>query len=294
MDQRHPPVPINAQDSKNRPIIALLTDFGLSDGYVGVMKGVIASIAPHTQCIDITHDSAPQNIAEAAWILATSYHYFPRGTIFVCVVDPGVGSSRKAIAVHAGDWLFVGPNNGLFSYVYNEQLVHAAVVLTNAAFHLPQVSTTFHGRDIFAPVAAHLARGTLLDELGLSLDPTTLQHLNIRPPIHHGTNGETHIEGHIAHVDHFGNLITNIPVSMVPHLFTVPAVQAIFPQQSQEKSTLPITRRQHFFAGAAESDSPFIYVDSSGYLAIAVHNGNAAQLLGKCCGATMTLVIREK
>jgi len=133
-----------------RPVIALLTDFGTGDGDVGVMKGVIAGITPDAHIIDITHDVAPQNIASGAWILASAYRYFPNNTAFVCVVDPGVGSNRGAIAVHAGDWFFVGPDNGLFSYILSEQAVHAAALLSNPAYHLPHVSSTFHGRDLCA------------------------------------------------------------------------------------------------------------------------------------------------
>src|SRR5207248_3664906 len=148
--------------SSLRPVIALMTDFGLGDGDVGVMKGVIVGIVPNVQIIDITHDVAPQNVPSGAWILASGYRYYPPRTVFVCVVDPGVGSSRGAIAVHAADWFFVGPDNGLFSYIFVEQIVHEAVVLDNPAYHLPQVSSTFHGRDIFAPAGAHLARGVAL------------------------------------------------------------------------------------------------------------------------------------
>src|SRR5947209_16690949 len=144
------------------PVIAMMTDFGLGDGDVGVMKGVIIGIVPHVQIIDITHDVAPQNVPSGAWILASGYRYYPPGTVFVCVVDPGVGSSRGAIAMHAGDWFFVGPDNGLFSYIFVEQIVHEAVILDNSAYRLPQVSSTFHGRDIFAPAGAHLARGVAL------------------------------------------------------------------------------------------------------------------------------------
>src|SRR5947209_15114493 len=124
----------------SRPVIALMTDFGLGDGDVGVMKGVIAGITPEVHIIDITHDIAPQNIPSGAWILASAYRYFPAGTAFVCVVDPGVGSVRAAIALHAGDWFFVGPDNGLFSYVLSEQPVHGAVTLSNPSYHLSQVS----------------------------------------------------------------------------------------------------------------------------------------------------------
>jgi S-adenosyl-L-methionine hydrolase (adenosine-forming) len=193
-------------------VIAFLTDFGLSDGYVGVMKGVVQSIAPQVCMLDITHDIAAQDIATASWVLATTYSYFPAGTIFICVVDPGVGSKRRPAAIHAGKWYFVGPDNGLFNYVLAQQSVHAAVTLTNSAYHLAQVSHTFHGRDIFSPVAAHIARGVALSELGQAIDPASLQRLNIvQPVLQHGR-----IEAQVAHIDHFGNIITNIPLDMVP------------------------------------------------------------------------------
>src|SRR5437588_12405742 len=157
----------------SHPVIALLRDFGIGDGDVGVMKGVIAGITPGAHIIDITHEIAPQQIPSGAWILASAYRYFPTNTVFVCVVDPGVGSSRGAIALHAGEWFFVGPDNGLFSYVMSEQTIHAAVLLTNSSYHLRTVSTTFHGRDIFAPTGAYLACGLtgVFFELGPSVGP---------------------------------------------------------------------------------------------------------------------------
>ncbi len=151
-------------------------------------KGVIATTAPDVYIIDITHEVAPQNIPSGAWILATVYRYFPNNTVFVCVIDPGVGSSRNAIAVHAGDWFFVGPDNGLFSYILAERAIHRAVVLSNPAYHLAQVSSTFHGRDIFAPAGAHLARGVALTELGTQIDPATLRRIDIGPPSRRGTH----------------------------------------------------------------------------------------------------------
>src|SRR6266704_2407933 len=200
----------------SHPVIALLTDFGIGDGDVGVMKGVIAGITPGAHIIDITHEIAPQRIPSGAWILASAYRYFPTNTVFVCVVDPGVGSSRGAIALHAGEWFFVGPDNGLFSYVLAEQPVQAVVVLSNPAYQLPQVSATFHGRDIFAPAGAYLARGITLFELGPQIDATTLQRIDIGPPERKGPQ----IDAHIIHVDRFGNLITSIPLALVPELFS--------------------------------------------------------------------------
>src|SRR5579885_398769 len=194
---------------QERPVVALMTDFGLGDGDVGVMKGVIAGIAPQAQIIDITHEIAPQNVASAAWILSTAYRYFPVGTVFVCVIDPGVGSSRGAIAVAAGDWFFVGPDNGLFSYIYAQQPVHGAVLLQNPAYQLPQVSSTFHGRDIFAPAGAYLARGVGLQEFGAPVAPAALQRLPIEPPVRR----QNSIEASIMHIDQLGKIITSVTIS---------------------------------------------------------------------------------
>jgi len=279
---------MNHQSISSHPrlLIALMTDFGLADGDVGVMKGVIATIAPDVYIIDITHEVAPQNIPSGAWILATVYRYFPNNTVFVCVVDPGVGSSRNAIAVHAGDWFFVGPDNGLFSYVLAERAIHRAVVLSNPAYHLAQVSSTFHGRDIFAPAGAHLARGVALTELGTQVDPATLRRIDIGPPSRRGT----HIDAHVLHVDRFGNLISDIPLALVPELFSSQAakqqVQIIFPTLGAV-----VKRRSHFFAESPDDGKPFIYADSSGYVGIAVRNGNAARALGAGTGIPITYVI---
>ena len=273
--------------TNSRPVIALMTDFGIGDGDVGVMKGVIASITPDVHIIDITHHVAPQNVPSGAWILASAYRYFPKNTVYVCVVDPGVGSSRRAIALHAGDWFFVGPDNGLFSYILAEQPVRATVLLSNPTYHLPHVSSTFHGRDIFAPVGAHLARGLTrtFAELGTSIDPATLQRLEIALTSRRGTD----IDAHIVHVDNFGNLITSIPSDMVPELFTAPQVQIIFPQQG-----VVVEKRRRFFAEGHEDGQAFIYSDSSGYIGIAVRNGNAARTLGVGVGAAITLVTAAK
>jgi len=271
-----------------RPVIALLTDFGQADGDVGVMKGVIAGICPDVHIIDITHDVDPQNIASGAWILATAYRYFPKNTVFVCVVDPGVGSSRRAIAVHAGDWFFVGPDNGLFSYVMVEQTIQAVVVLSNPAYQLPQISATFHGRDIFAPASAYLAWGTALLELGSQIDSATLQRIDIGPPVRKGTQ----IDAHIIHVDRFGNLITNIPLTLVPELFSVQqagqAMRILFSTRN-----VVVDKRRRFFAEGPTDGEAFIYGDSSGYVGIAVRNGNAAKMLGIAFGSPIILLTQD-
>jgi len=186
-------------------IITLTTDFGLADGYVGTMKGVILSIAPTATIVDISHDIAPQDVREGAYTLYAAYPYFPQGTIHVVVVDPGVGSERRAIALRTAQATFVAPDNGVLSYVVAGERVEQIVHLTNPSYHLSPVSCTFHGRDIFAPAAAHLARGIRLAELGQPLTEIItfpLPRPQLRPD---GT-----IVGQVIHVDRFGNLITSI------------------------------------------------------------------------------------
>jgi S-adenosylmethionine hydrolase len=268
----------------SRPVIALMTDFGIGDGDVGVMKGVIAGITPDAHIIDITHNVGPQNVSSGAWILAASYRYFPKNTVFVCVVDPGVGSKRGAIALHAGDWFFCGPDNGLFSYVISEQPLHAAVLLANSSFHLPTVSSTFHGRDIFSPVGAYLARGLtdIFFELGPPVDPSALRGLEIGGAVRDGTT----INAYIVHVDNFGNLITSIPLSKVPELYSVSQVKIVFTNNG-----IAVEKLRQFFAEGPDDGQAFIYGDSSGYVGIAVRNGNAANTLGIGLGEPLALII---
>jgi S-adenosyl-L-methionine hydrolase (adenosine-forming) len=270
-----------------RPVLAFLTDFGSTDSYVSVMKGVALTITSDIHLVDITHDVPPQRIATGAWHLATCYRYFPPGTIYVCVVDPGVGSARHPVALHAGNWFFVGPDNGLFSYILAEQPIHEAVILTNPTYHLPRVSTTFHGRDVFSPVAAHIARGVPLSEFGPPIETTTLHHLNTTAPVRQ----RAEIAAHIIHIDHFGNLITTIPFSQVPDLFTSAAVRLTFPAQE-----IVVTERHLFFSDPSTKDTthPFLYNGSSGYIAVAIQNGNAAQSLNVKYGDSVTLTLIEK
>ncbi len=268
-----------------RPVIALMTDFGLDTGDVGILKGVVLSIVPEAQLVDITHLIAPQNIMSGAWILKRSYRYFPHGTVFVCVVDPGVGSNRSPIAIQAGEWYFVGPDNGLFSYILAEQPVRQAVLLSHPACHLSDVSTTFHGRDVFAPVAAHIAHGVPMLELGPLIDTATLHRLDMRQ----ATRQEMQVQdAYVLHVDHFGNLVTNIPLPLVPDLFSSSHVELAFPEQG-----VVISERRHFFSDSKQSEEerPFIYGDSSGYVGVALRNGNAAHTLLVDNGAAITFNI---
>ena len=193
-------------------LITLLTDFGLSDVYVGVMKGVIAQVNPGVRVIDLSHEVSPQDVSAARFCLMNAYPYFPPGTVHVAVVDPGVGSTRRAIAVELEDGFLVGPDNGLFGGVLSRHRAIAAVELTNTKFwRSGQLSSTFHGRDLFASVAAHLASGLELQALGTAID---LQGLVQLPMLSYRSEGNR-VWGLVQYCDRFGNLITNIPGSVV-------------------------------------------------------------------------------
>ena len=183
--------------------ITLTTDFGTKDYFVGAMKGVILSIAPGVQIVDITHEIPPQDIVEAAFVLRNAWPYFPEGTVHVAVIDPGVGGRRRPLALRTRDHFFVGPDNGLFHLVLRDVSVEQTVEISNPSFVGPRVSDTFHGRDIFAPAAAHLSQGVELIELGPEVEPLCAESdgLRIEP---------RRIIGQVIHVDRFGNLVTNI------------------------------------------------------------------------------------
>ena len=197
--------------SKN-PLITLLSDFGISDEYVAVMKAAIAKVNPIVRVVDITHQIPAQSIVAARFCLMNAYPYFPSGTVHVAVVDPGVGGKRRAVAVEIAQGFIVAPDNGLLSGVLSQNSVIAAVELTNPEYWLTsQPSTTFHGRDIFAPVGAHLANGVSLQKIGPEINPESLVKLDL-PQC---TQMDNSITGCIQYIDHFGNLVTNIPRSNV-------------------------------------------------------------------------------
>jgi len=187
-------------------IVALLTDFGLEDIYVGVMKGVISNISPDSQVVDITHAIRPQSVREGAFALMNSYHYFPKGTTFCVVVDPGVGSTRLPIAVKTDDYQFIAPDNGVLSYALSmADNEYEVVSLENPEYQLEQVSNTFHGRDIFSPVAAYIARGDVsLAEFGEQLEKIFMF------PMPQMEYDQHRLIGEVMHLDHFGNIITSI------------------------------------------------------------------------------------
>jgi S-adenosylmethionine hydrolase len=260
--------------SENR-LITLLSDFGLKDVYVGVMKGVIAQINPRLTVVDLTHQIPPQNIAAARFNLMNAYPYFPVGTVHVAVVDPGVGSHRRGIALQIDAGFLVGPDNGLFSGVLHQTGVIAAVELTNSQYWwTPTPSTTFHGRDIFAPVGAHLASGVPIAQLGESIDPKTLTSLAMgdRTPTASG------ITGCIQYIDHFGNLVTNIPAAEVQgKTWSVVVGERIIPSS-------------HTYSDRAPGEVVTL-IGSHGWVEIAVNSGSAQQALQIEMGSPVEVVV---
>jgi S-adenosyl-L-methionine hydrolase (adenosine-forming) len=238
-------------------VITLLTDFGIVDYFVGAVKGAILSVNPRVVIVDITHEIPPQDVEGAAFTLLASYQAFPSGTIHLAVVDPGVGSERRPIVMRACDQLFVGPDNGIFTYVYDREPSHQVFHITSEKYFRPSPSTTFHGRDIFAPVAAALSKGVRPDDLGPPItDPVRLKN-SLTPEV-----------SKIIHIDRFGNCITNITRDLID-----PARHA----------TLVINRKQisafREFYGSGSSNELFAIWGSAGFLEISINGGSAAEVL---------------
>jgi S-adenosylmethionine hydrolase len=191
--------------------VTLLTDFGTRDGYAGEIKGVLATRAPEAVLVDIAHDLSPGDVRGAAWVLGRTWTRFPAGTVHLAVVDPGVGGERRPVALRLAERWFVGPDNGLITLARRSHAVAEARQIDPSIGEHP-VSDTFHGRDLFAPAAAHLAAGRTASKLGPSIESESIVGLRVPRP---ARDGEV-LRGHVAHVDHFGNLITNLPVEWLP------------------------------------------------------------------------------
>lgn len=261
-----PPVP--AFSSSAGPIITLLTDFGTADYFVAAMKGVILSANPQARIVDITHEIPPQDVEAGAFILLTGCSSFPPGTIHVAVVDPGVGSSRKPILIAAGGQFFVGPDNGLFSYVCDQLLVSEIIHLTTAKYFRQPVSTTFNGRDIFAPVAAALSAGIKPGELGTKIE-VCVRLEGLKP----GTYRKGKIKGRVVHIDRFGNCVTNVTRNEL-------SLAQIKAGASLRVKGKTIKSFRNYFAEESESrDKIFAVWGSAGFLEIAAANKSAAKLL---------------
>jgi S-adenosylmethionine hydrolase len=255
------------------PVVTLLTDFGSSDAFVGVMKGVILGICPRARVVDLCHEVPPQDLETAAFLLDTAYRYFPPGAIHLAVVDPGVGGERRAVAVQAADYFFVAPDNGLLSYVLEAGEPKAAVAITNPAVMLHPVSRTFHGRDLFAPAAAHLAAGMALEELGPPV--TGLRRFEVSRP----ALTRDRIEAHVIHCDRFGNAITDLDERTLREWLG-----------EQDERHLVVRADAAEVRGLAPSyvaageGQPLAILGSSGRLEVAVNGGSASVRYGLARG----------
>jgi len=253
-------------------VIALLTDFGLRDPYAGAMKGAILSVCPGATLVDITHEVPAHDVAAGALALDAAYRHFPPGTIFVAVVDPGVGSERRPIAVGAGRWLFVGPDNGLLTFVLEVHPAARVHLLANPLLFREPRSPVFHGRDLFGPAAARLARGLALEEVGPPVaDPVRMD----QPP---KTRTDAGWDGAVLHVDRFGNLTTNLLESDLTAL-AGGALESL--EVCLGAEVLPLVRSYSDVAAGR----PCALVGSSGRLEIAVRRGRADALPGTAEGA---------
>jgi S-adenosyl-L-methionine hydrolase (adenosine-forming) len=250
----------------SKPIITLLTDFGLQDGYVASMKGAILSICPEANLVDITHEVPPQDIRFAAFVLHSVYTGFPRGTIHVVVVDPGVGTARKGIAIHTSDAVLVGPDNGVFSWILRMTPEYEARVLESTEYQRPQVSATFHGRDIFAPAAAHIGNGVPIELFGPSHMPFVAEWTVPRL-----TAGALH--GEVIHIDRFGNAVTNI---IAKDLERFSPRMEHFRVRAGGRDILGLSRTY----GDHPPDTILALIGSCDHLEIAVGMGDCARKLG--------------
>ena len=264
-------------------IITLLTDFGTQDYFVGAMKGVILSVNPAAQIIDITHDIPPQDIHAGAFNLLAVYKEFPSATIHVGVVDPGVGSDRRAILIECAGQFFIGPDNGLFSWICEREGKFVARRLTNAAYFRQPISTTFHGRDIFAPVAAALSNGVNPDEFGPLID----DHVRLESLKPKTT--DKGIEATIIHIDRFGNCITSLTRD---HFGAVELAAGASLMVNKQK----VTSFREFFAQPGQQDEAelFMIVGSAGFVEIAARNASAASILNARRGQLIILTTEDK
>lgn len=255
------------------PIITLLSDFGLQDGYVASMKGVILEICPAARLVDISHLITPQDVRSAAFVLYATYEYFPHGSVHLAVVDPGVGTERGAIAIRTASCFFVGPDNGLFSLILKKETGWEARRLENRQFRRNSVSSTFHGRDLFAPAAAHIASRVQFSTLGPACEPICL-------PWDEPIIGRGEVKGEVIHIDRFGNAVTNVPSETLekqgpPEKWMITA----------GKSLIHSIQKTYGRAGIGEA---LALTGSTGFIEIAVNRGNAASELELAPGAKVT------
>lgn len=256
-------------------IITLLTDFGMRDYFVGAMKGVIYSINPEAKIADVTHEIPAQDVRGAAFTLAQFYKTFPPGTVHTCVVDPGVGSSRRSLLVKTENYCFVAPDNGLLSYVFTEEKNFRVFELTNEEFFRPHVSRTFHGRDVFAPVAANLSKGIAPEKFGREIGGFVRFEISNPRKI-----SERETKAEIIHIDHFGNLITNLKAVDLPESFELRVNEKL------------ILKHHKYYAEARKSDI-FSIFGSADYLEIVAFQDSAKDLLNVKIGDEVFVAMKK-
>lgn len=246
------------------PIITLTSDFGLDDPYVGVMKGVMLQICPWARLVDLSHGIPQGDIVRASLVLRAAIDYFPGGTVHLAVVDPGVGSARVPIAVHGRGMHFVGPDNGLFGFLAEDDPPPRVLAIKPGPFTLPRTSATFHGRDIFAPIAAHLASGARLEELGTPA--RAMVTLDLPKP---QCVSSSFVRGSIIYVDHFGNCVSNV----LPEELGLDLARGKWTVRC-DAGEFPLRR----FYSEVEKGAPLAVVGSSGRVELSLRDGSAAQL----------------
>ncbi len=263
-------------------IITLISDFGVNDEYVGVMKGVILSINPAAIIVDITHHIEPQDLIHAAYIIKHSFKYFPEGTVHVVVVDPGVGSDRAIIALEMTGHIFLAPDNGTLTLLMDEGNIGSIVRVEDSRYFLESVSRTFHGRDIFAPVAAYLSKGIGIKALGVPINKIGLKRLFVE---HASISDSGELVGAVVFIDRFGNLITNIDEKSLDKFC-----------KACNKKRLEFRIGQNKIIGLSKSyesalpQNPLAIIGSRGYLEIAVNCGNARSYFMADRGDTVTVL----
>jgi S-adenosylmethionine hydrolase len=269
-------------------IITLTTDFGTIDSYVGTMKGVILGIAPEVTLVDISHEIPPQNVRGGAFVLGSACPYFPLGSIHVVVVDPGVGSKRRILAARTRRATYVGPDNGVLSWALERETVQSIISVTESKYWLEEISGTFHGRDIFAPVAAHLARGVPIEQLGSPA--TDLVQLPVPLP-RQGADGSVHSE--VIYIDRFGNLVTAIRIHTEDHRIVNLSDGNEEVHLGQRTRTEILGQHtdsvRHNYADIVPGELVAL-VGSSGHLELAVRDGSAATVLKGYIGAPVRVV----
>lgn len=264
----------------NRPIVTLTTDFGLNDHFVGAVKGVILGITPDVEIVDICHAVQPFDMLDGALTIAQAYDYFPSGTVHLVVVDPGVGTDRRPIIASSDRHHFVAPDNGVLSLIYaREERLHVRHV-TSEHYFLNNVSKTFHGRDVFSPVAAYLAKRVASEKFG----PEISDFVRFNTPKPKPENGNT-LRGVVLKVDRFGNLITNITAEEAPMLFESqpPPFKIVIGKRE-------IKEMKSAYADGAPGEI-FAIPGSMGYLEISANRGSAAQIIGSGKGAEVSVIL---